>query len=106
MEIVKVTAYSDRGLLRHRIEWVDDHNRGVADSHCTLTGRPLGANFTQCVRHCREHGHFSVELSGKIGELALGHIDAAIVAAFVRAHTVYPDDQDEEPPERQRHLLI
>jgi hypothetical protein len=91
MQIVKVTPYEDRGLLRQHIEWVDGDSHGVADSHCALTGVSLGANWTLCVHHCRMHGHFSTEVNSRIGLVAIGVIHPAALALYIRQNNIYPE---------------
>lgn len=91
MHIVKVTPYRDRGLLRHHIEWVDGDSRGVADSHCALTGASLGANWTLCVRHCRMHGHYTFDVNTLIGLVAMKLIHPADLALHIRKNNVYPE---------------
>lgn len=96
MEIVKVSHYEDRGLLRTRIEWADGDSRGVADTHCALTGVPLGPNHTLCVRHCRYYGHYSKDVNEQLGKLLREEITAADLAVFLRQRTCYPDDMDDQ----------
>lgn len=92
MDIVKVTPYIDRGLLRRRIEWVDGDDKGVADTNCAITGQPLGPNFTRCVHHCRQFGHYSREVCRQI-ELCVQfqEISEQEMLAFFVSHSVYPD---------------
>lgn len=95
MEIVKVTHYEDRGLLRAKIEWVDGESRGVADTHCTLTGQALGPNHTLCVRHCRGFGHFSRDANAMVGKLVAEKITQAEMDHFMRTRTRFPDLMDD-----------
>jgi len=106
MEIVKVTPYQDRGLLRYKLEWQDGDVRGVADTHCALTGHRLGANYSLCVRHCRMFGHFSKDMSHQIGLYTLNLIDAATLAAFIASHNHYPLDRYENDTTLDRLLEL
>lgn len=93
MEIVKVTPYNDRGLLRRRLDWVDGETAGVADTHCAITGVVLGPNYTLCVRHCRYYGHFSREVSDTIGRYIREEISEQEMLALFLSWSLYPDDQ-------------
>lgn len=93
MDIVKVTPYEDRGLLRKRIEWVDGKVRGVADTHCAITGVSLGANYTLCVRHCRWMGHYSREVNHIIMQYTKGEISEQDMLAFFNLKNRYPYNQ-------------
>jgi hypothetical protein len=98
MQIVNVTTYIDRGLLRKRIEWVDGDEKGVADTHCAVTGVPLGPNYTYCVKHCRQFGHYSNALCARIQDLTTGAISQSQLVAFIRLADRFPDtmlDEDE-----------
>jgi hypothetical protein len=62
LDIYDIQSYEDRGIKRYRIAWRDGDASGIADSHCSLTGVPLGDSYTECVNHCREHGQYSKEV--------------------------------------------
>lgn len=93
VEIISTEPYEDRGIIRRRIEWRDGDASGVADTHCTVTGWSLGPNYTLCVRHCREYGHFSREACSLIhSHIILKEITASEMgAAFLRLSR-FPED--------------
>jgi len=92
MQIVKVTPYEDRGLLRRRIEWVAGETCGVADTHCAITGVPLGPNYTRCVVHCRQFGHYSRPVCATIERYLHDELSEQEMLAFFVRHSQYPDD--------------
>lgn len=93
MEIVKVTAYEDRGLLRRRIEWRDGETTGIADTHCAITGAPLGPNYTRCVIHCQRFGHYSADVNTVIKQRTKDEISEQDMLALFLSWSRYPDDQ-------------
>ena len=71
IDIYDIQPYQDRGIRRYKLFWRDGDASGRADSHCSITGVPLGDSYTACVAHCREYGHYSVEVNARFHEFAL-----------------------------------
>lgn len=105
MELINVVKYEDRGLLRERIEYINDEGRPcVADTHCCMTGERLAEGYMSCIRHCIEHGHYSIKANTKILQLSRSHIDSEVPQKnfitqrqfdnWLRNASVFPHTQD------------
>ena len=91
MQVVKVTTYMDRGVARRSIHWQDGNVKGVADSHCSVTGKPLGDTDRYCAWHCRKHGHFSTMVSHLLDQYARHEISEPEMLAVFRMWSVFED---------------
>lgn len=115
LDIYDIQPYEDRGIKRYKLYWRDGNARGRADTHCSLTGVPLGDTYNECVAHCREYGHYSLETNARFHEFALMRLkeqgraktEAELIQAdlwvdrikdmWLSANTVYTQAQNTEP---------
>lgn len=97
LDLQAVEQYEDRGLLRTRYIYLNEHGeRRVADSHCCTLGVSLGQSPMACVRYCYEKGQYSSAANAQLTALATNRITQEDYDRFLKKHTRFPDEMSDE----------